>query len=297
MDNIMFKGILPALVTPLNDDSTIRVKSVEPLVKWQLSRGVDGFYVLGASGEGAVLAEAERMKMAEATADAMKGTGKKLILHVGDSNTRSAQRLAKHAREIGADAISSVYPNFFETYSVPEAMDYYRSLVDISGLPMICYCTAMLRDLDPVQFVGKLMTIDGVIGVKYTFPNYYNMQRIKLLNNGNINVINGPDETLICGLVMGADGGIGCNYNLIPEKFVALYNYFIHDDLKGACDAQEDINKLIRLILQYPLIPAIKCILDYMGFDVGYAAFPGTRLSQETQRELISALRPYLSID
>ena len=54
-NNILFRGIMPALVTPLNDDATIREKSVKPLMDWQMKRGVQGFYVLGATGEGAVL--------------------------------------------------------------------------------------------------------------------------------------------------------------------------------------------------------------------------------------------------
>ena len=115
--NILFRGIMPALITPLNDNATIRVQSVKPIMDWQMQQGVHGFYVLGATGEGAVLAEKERMRMAEAAADAVKGTGRKLILHIGAPEMASAERLAKHAREVGADAVSSVYPNFFCHYS------------------------------------------------------------------------------------------------------------------------------------------------------------------------------------
>lgn len=49
------------------------------------------------------------------------------------------------------------------------------------------------------------------------------MRRVIELNTGDINVINGPDEMLICGLTMGADAGIGSIYNIMPEKFVKLY--------------------------------------------------------------------------
>ena len=281
MDNVKFRGIYPALVTPLEDNGSVRQSAVAPLIRFMLDQGVDGFYVLGGTGEGAALAERERMRMAEATADAMRGTGKKLILHVGAADTQAAIRLARHAASVGADAISSVYPNFFCTYGTQEAADYYRALVDASGLPMLCYCTSMIHDQDPLGLVEKLMEIDGVIGVKYTFPNYFTLQKIKQLHDGNINVINGPDETLLCGLCMGADGGIGASYNLVPGKFVALYRHFMAKDLQGAILEQQKINRVIQAVQHFPLIPAVKYALELIGFPVGYAAYPGKRMTED----------------
>ena len=286
MDNkVLFKGIMPALFTPLNDDATVKTSVVAPMIKWQLDRGVDGFYVLGATGEGAVIAEKERTVMAETAADALRNTGKKLILHVGAADTREAIRLARHAGQLGADAISSVYPNFFRVYTMEEAMDYYRALIDASGLPMLCYCQPMLKS-GPVEFMEEIMKVEGVIGLKYTFPNYYDMYKIKLINNGNINVINGWDQSLICGLSMGADGGIGTTYNLIPHRFVRMYQAFLKNDWETARTIQCEINRVIDLTLKYGF-SAFKLGMEALGFDVGPAAFPAKRFSQEERTALI----------
>ena len=290
-NHILFRGIFPALVTPLDEAGAVRTGAVKPLIDWMLSQGVDGFYVLGGTGEGGVLPERERMRMAEAAADAVRGTGARLILHVGAADTQSAIRLARHAGTLGVDAISSVYPNFFCSYGLEEAADCYRALIQASGLPMLGYCSAMLRDQSPLTVVERLMRIDGMIGVKYTFPNYYQLQQIKRLCGGNINVINGPDESLLCGLCMGADGGIGANYNLVPGQFAALYRAFSENDLTAAMRMQEQINRLITVICRFGLIPAIKCVLAYMGFPVGDAAFPGHRFSAGEKHDLIEALR------
>ena len=286
MENkVLFKGIMPALFTPLNDDTTVKTSVVAPMIKWQLDRGVDGFYVLGATGEGAVIAEKERIVMAETAADALRNTGKKLILHVGAADTHEAIRLARLAGQLGADAISSVYPNFFRVYTMEEAMDYYRALIDASGLPMLCYCQPMLKS-GPVEFMEEIMKVEGVIGLKYTFPNYYDMYKIKLINNGNINVINGWDQSLICGLSMGADGGIGTTYNLIPHRFVRLYQAFLKNDWETARTIQCEINRVIDLTLKYGF-SAFKLGMEALGFDVGPAAFPAKRFSQEERTALI----------
>ncbi len=290
-ENILFRGILPALVTPLNDDSTIRTQSVKPLMKRHMEQGVHGFYVLGATGEGAVLAEKERMKMAEAAADAVKGTGKKLILHIGAPELASAERLARHAREVGADAVSSVYPNFFCHYSQEEALDYYRRLIDACGLPMLGYCQALMQSTDVVGFVERFMQLDGAIGVKYTFPNYYNLHQIKQLNGGNINVINGPDETLLAGLSMGADGGIGSTYNLMAGWYVKLYDAFCANDVSAASAMQQKINRVIEVCIRCGVVPSIKLCLNEMGYDVGQTAAPGRRYTPDQQKEIIAAFR------
>lgn len=290
-ERVLFKGIMPALITPLNDDATIRTQSVKPLMDDLMQQGVQGFYVLGATGEGAVLAEKERMIMAEAAADAVKGTGKKLILHVGAPEMTIAERLAKHAREVGADAISSVYPNFFCHYSVEEALDYYQRLIDASGLPMLGYCQTLMQGADVVSFVERFMQLDGAIGVKYTFPNYYNLYQIKQLCGGNINVINGPDETLLAGLSMGADGGIGSTYNLMAGWFVQLYNAFCQNDVQAASGLQQKINRVIGVCIRYGVVPSIKLCLNEMGFDVGHAAAPGRRYTTEQKNEIITAFR------
>ena len=290
-NNILFRGIMPALVTPLNDDSTIRVQAVKPLMDWQMQQGVHGFYVLGATGEGAVLSEKQRMLMAEAAADAVKGTDCKLILHVGVPEMASAERLARHAREVGADAVSSVYPNFFCQYSVEEALTYYQRLIDASGLPMLGYCQGMMQGADVVRFVERLMGLDGVIGVKYTFPNYYHLHQLKQLCGGNINIINGPDETLLAGLSMGADGGIGSTYNLMPGRYVRLYNSFCQNDAAAAAAMQAKIDRVIGVCIRYGVVPAIKLCLNEMGFQVGCAAAPAKRFDRAQREEILSAYR------
>lgn len=60
---------------------------------------------------------------------------------------------------------------------------------------------------DPTVLMEKVLELPGVIGMKFTRNDYYELFRISRIQGGNINLLNGPDETLLCGLVMGADGG------------------------------------------------------------------------------------------
>ena len=286
MKNKLFKGIMPAIVTPFNDDGTLKKETARKLFEYELNYGIKGFYVNGATGEGLYLPEKTRMEMIETAVDVCKGKGA-VINHVGAIDANSALRLAKHAGEVGCDAISSLVPNYVNNYSTEQVLDYYKRISDASGLPVLVYCTGLLKD-SPYEFMKKALGTGNVIGLKYTMPNYYNMQQITLLNGGDINVINGPDESLICGLTMGADGGIGSTYNLMGAWYVELYDAFCAGEFEKARQLQFRINKVITVLLRHDCIPAIKEALTIMGFDIGSIAYPGKRFTKEQRAAFVA---------
>ncbi len=96
MSNVKFSGIMPAVVTPVNADGTLREESLRKILRWHLDSGVDGFYIGGGTGEGPVLQLETRMKLAEVVTDEVAGKGK-VICHVGAIDLISAKKLARQA--------------------------------------------------------------------------------------------------------------------------------------------------------------------------------------------------------
>lgn len=286
MKNKLFSGIMPALITPFDDNGALMEEATRSIIAHELKMGINGFYINGATGEGLYLPEKTRMQLAETAVDMCKNRGA-IINHVGAVDPTSALRLAKHAGEIGCNAISSLVPNYVNSFTADQVLDYYKRISDASGLPVLVYCTGLLRE-SPLEFMQKAIKTGNIIGLKYTMPNYYNMQQIAQLNGGDINVINGPDETLICGLTMGADGGVGSTYNLMGDWFVELYDAFRAGDFQKAREMQFKINKVITVLLKHDCIAAIKECMNIMGFDASYVAYPGKRFSAE-QRAALTA--------
>ena len=286
--NKLFKGIMPAMITPVFEDGTLNRAAAEKIMAHEMKSGIQGFYVNGATGEGLFLSEKTRMEMIECAKETVGDKGV-LINHVGAVDAQAAIRLAKHAGEIKVNAISSLVPNYINKYTTEQILDYYKRISDASGLHVLVYCTNLVG-ADPFGFMQKAIKVDGVIGCKYTMFDYYSMHRIVELNKGDINVINGPDEMLILGLTMGADGGIGSTYNVMPEKYVALYKAFTGGEFEKARQMQFEINKVINVILKHECIPAIKEILTIKGLDAGNVVYPGKRFTDEERKALISDL-------
>lgn len=287
MDRVLFKGVMPALVTPFTPDRKLIPGAVKALMDFELSRGVRGFYINGSTGEGPVLSRSLRMAMTEAAVEAAAGRGV-VIDHVGAPDFSDAVALAKNARGSGVDAVSSLVPNFYYANTEDEIVDYYKRIAEAAEKPVLVYATPMITG-DVVALMERLLRIDGVIGCKFTRYNYYEMSLVKMLDQGNVNVINGPDEMLLAGLSMGADGGIGSTYNVMPDRFAALYDAFRAGDLEKARGIQYGINRVIRVLLKHGKGNAVKTVKEallLMGFDSGYAAAPAAPFDAERREAL-----------
>ena len=287
--NIKFTGVMSALVSCVDEDGKVYEQDMRRLMDWQLRAGLKGFYLCGGTGEGPVLQKETRMRIAEIAKDAV-GDRAKLIAHVGAIDLKTAAELAKHAGKIGLDAVSSVPPFFFH-YGEQEIADYYRALSDASGLPVLMYASPLSGIQITWDMVDRLMDIPGMIGLKWTSYDYFTMHRIRELRGGNINVINGPDECLLCGLTMGADGGIGATYNLMPKLFAKIYDSYRAGNLEAAQEAQFKANKLIEILLKFGVVTGIKDALRMIGYECGYQVYPQKRFSEEEQKAFRAALR------
>ena len=296
MKRIMFTGIMPALLSPVNEDGSIREKPLRRLVRDLSGTGITGFYLCGATGEGIAMAPERRMELAEIVKDEAPAE-MKLINHVGAGDLATVRRLARHSRAIGMDGISSV-PPFFFNYDERGIIDYYRAMSDESaGLPMLIYASPLSGPLLPVSTVEKMLDIPGFIGMKFTNPNYYLLSRYKKIGGGDINIINGPDETCLLGLLMGADGAIGSTYNVMPRLFVELYGHVKAGRIAEARALQMKADDLIELMLGSDVISCCKLMLDQRGYNVGETNAPMKRLTAGQKAAFLAALDQMGGVD
>ena len=97
-----FKGVMPALVTPLNEKEEVNTKVLSDLIEFFIDKGADGFYIGGATGEGIALKTEERMILAEASVKSINHR-KPAIIQVAAADFNDAILLAKHAERCGCN--------------------------------------------------------------------------------------------------------------------------------------------------------------------------------------------------
>jgi N-acetylneuraminate lyase len=276
-----FGGILPAVLTPFDADEKFMPGAFERLLDRVFRAGVHGIYVCGQTGEGLLQPVDQRKQVAE-VAVRCTPPGRKVILHIGAYRTADAIELAKHASRCGAHAISSLPP--IGSYSFAEIKAYYQAISAVSDLPLLVYYFPELcPSVTSADHIVELCSIPNVVGLKFTDFDLYKMASVK--RHGAV-IYNGRDEVLVAGLLMGADGGIGSFYNVVPGLFLKVYELAGADLWRQARAVQEQINELIRTVLRFPVFPAIRAILKWSGLDCGACLQPRRPLTETEEAEL-----------
>jgi N-acetylneuraminate lyase len=269
-----FFGVYAALITPFDEKGGVDEKRLKNLVKFLISKGIDGLYVCGGTGEGLLMDIDERKKVAEIVKDEAQNKIK-LIVHVGGAlNTKNSIELAKHSEKIKVDAISSIPPIYYK-FSFNEIFNYYYQLANSTNLPFfIYYIPATTGIFLTNKEILKFGEIKNIVGLKYTYTDFYLLQDLLLKMKGKWIAFSGPDELFLPALNMGVVGCIGSTQNVLPEIFVEIYKNFKEGNIKKAIELQKRITIAVSLLKKYGGITSWKIALKFRGIDAGYVREP-----------------------
>ena len=269
----------------MDEDGRFIPAAFERLCEFVYRSGVHGLYVCGQTGEGLQQTVDQRKTLTEAAVK-LSPAGKQVIVHVGAPRTADAVELARHAEKSGVAAISSLPPA--GAYGFDETLAYYQTVAASTGLPLLVYYfPKFAAHPSTLDHLRRLCDVPNVVGLKFTDSDFYRLSELKA--TGAV-IYNGYDEMLVAGLLMGADGGIGSFYNVVPDWFVGLYEAAKAGRWDEARRRQAAINEIITIGLRYPVNAAVKQMLVWLGLDCGVCAAPRRRLSSMETAELESAL-------
>ena len=242
MDTTKFEGIFPAFYACYDKEGNISPEAVRDLICYFIGKGVQGLYVGGSSGECIYQGKEERKVVLENVMAEAKGKIT-IIAHVACNNTADSQELAAHAESLGVDAIASIPPIYF--HLPPYAIAKYWN--DISAAApntdFIIYNIPQLAGVSlTVPLLKEMLKNPRCIGVKNSsMPT----QDIQMWRDEGAIVFNGPDEQLICGLAMGAVGGIGGTYAAMPELYIGMRKELLAGNLQKAQEMQNEACRII----------------------------------------------------
>lgn len=286
-----FKGIFTALLTPFDKKDKVNEKELEKLVKFNVEKGVTGFYVGGSTAEAFLLTTDERKQIMEIVKSvAPEHT---LIAHIGSIHEAQATELGKYAKKLDYDCISSVAP-FYYKFSFDEIKNYYFNLADSSELPMLVYHFPNFSGVNMgIEQFKSFLCDERFIGIKYTSNDFFMLEQCKTAFPDKL-VYNGFDEMFMAGLSMGADGGIGSTYNFMADKFVKIRNLFLENKIEEAQKIQREANKIITVLCKIGVMQAEKEVLNQLGFDFGVCRRPFGVPTDEEKELIKKEILPYL---
>ena len=247
-DLTKYMGVIPAFYACYEDNGDVSAERTANFAKYLLEKGVKGLYVCGSSGECIYQSKEERKIILESV---MKAVGGKMtiIAHVACNNTRDSMELAAHAESLGVDAIASIPPIYFR---LPEdsIAKYWNDISSAApNTDFIIYNIPQLAGVSlTLPLFDEMLKNPKVIGVKNSSMPIQDIQMFRRqakMANKEVIVFNGPDEQFVGGRLIGAEGGIGGTYAVMPELFVKLNEMINAGEVENAGKLQDAIDEVI----------------------------------------------------
>lgn len=263
-DITKYQGIIPAFYACYEDDGEISPERVETLTKHLIEKGVKGVYVGGSSGECIYQSVEERKIVLEHVMKAAEGK-LTVIAHVACNNTSDSKKLAAHAQALGVDAIAAIPPIYFylPEYAIAE---YWNDISSAApDTDFVIYNIPQLAGVAlTMPLFREMKKNPRVAAVKNSSMPVQDIQMFKMEGGKGFVVFNGPDEQLVSGLAMGADGGIGGTYGVMPELYLRIkeltdvgkieeareIQYAADEIIYGMCSCHGNMYAVIKEILR-----------------------------------------------
>lgn len=296
MKNCEIKGIIPPILTPMNDDAnqTVNHAELRNQVERLLAGGVHGLFPFGTNGEGYILSLKEKEEVLETVIDQVKG---RVPVYAGTGciSTADTIYMSKRAEEMGADVLSIITPSF-ALASQKELYDHYVAVAKSVNIPIVLYNIPMRtgNKLLPETVAKLAKDVDVIMGAKDSSGDRDNLKAYIDLTRDldkDFSVLAGNDGNILFCLQNGGQGGIAGRANIWPATVASIYDSFVAGDVAKAEAAQEAISKIQRVFKFGNPNTIIKKAVALMGNPVGDCRRPFNYLCDEGIQELKAVLK------
>ncbi len=294
MKNAEIKGIVPAILTPMNPDESINLDVFCQQIERMLSGGVHGLFPFGTNGECYILQHREKLELLEAAVGQVKG---RVPVYAGTGCISTAEtiELSRKAQALGADVLSIITPSF-AVASQKELYDHYKEVAKQVDIPIVLYnIPARTGNRLLPETVAKLAKdVDVIMGVKDSSGDWDNLLAyINLARelDKDFRVLSGNDSLILPALKAGGAGGIAGCANVYPHTLASIYDLFRAGRLEEAQAAQDSIANL-RAVFKYGNPnTVVKKAVGLLGHPVGECRRPFHYLCEEGLEALRQVLK------
>lgn len=284
MKNVEIKGIIPAILTPMNADESVNYTELRNQVNRQIKAGCHALFPFGTNGEGYILSFEEKKKILEVVVEETNG---RVPVYAGTGciSTKDTIAQSKMAQEIGADVLSIITPSFAAA-SQNELYDHYKAVAEAVDMPIVLYnIPARTGNAIAPATVGKLAQIENIVGAKDSSGNFVNILGYidagKKKENGKFATLSGNDQLIIWSLMAGGTGGISGCANVYPHTMAQIYDLFMEGKVEEARKMNESINSF-RACMKYGNPNTIvKTATALLGYNVGKCRSPFNQVPEE----------------
>ena len=287
-------GAITALATPMKVDGSLDFLSLERLIEFQISEGINALVAVGTTGESATVDVKEHLEIIDFFIKISKGRVP-IIAGTGANSTKEAIELTEEARVLGADAALLVSP-YYNKPTQEGLFQHFSEIADTVDLPQIIYNvpsrTASNIEVDTVE---RLCSNKNIIGIKDATGDLNIFEDLKRqcsfeINSGNFAIYSGDDETSFDLISRGGHGTISVTSNILPKLVSEMYEAAKNNSQPGD-EINKKLSKINKLLfLESNPIP-VKFALYLMGIIDKGIRLPLTWLDEKFHQDIQNELK------
>ncbi|MEJ6403102.1 4-hydroxy-tetrahydrodipicolinate synthase [Yoonia sp. 2307UL14-13] len=283
----MFKGSLPALVTPFTNGQ-VDVDTLKKLVNWHVAQGSHGLVPVGTTGESPTLSHEEHDLVVETVVQEAAGRIP-VIAGAGSNNTDETVRLVQAAKDAGADAALVVTP-YYNKPTQRGLIAHFTAAAEC-GLPIIIYNIPprSVIDMTPAT-MGELAKHEMIIGVKDATGDLSRVPKQRMTCGPDFVQLSGEDATA---LGYNAHGGVGCisvTANIAPKLLSEFQKSTLAGDYATALTQLDRLMPLHEAVFTEPGLVGAKYGMSLLGLCSEEVRSPLTGLTDETKEKVRAAM-------
>ncbi|MBV7396142.1 4-hydroxy-tetrahydrodipicolinate synthase [Mameliella sediminis] len=284
----MFKGSMPALVTPFKDGA-VDFDTLKKLVDWHIAEGSHGLVPVGTTGESPTLTHREHEEVIACVVEAVAGRIP-VIAGAGSNNTDEAIRFTEYAAKVGADGALVVTP-YYNKPTQAGMIAHFTAVHDCAEIPIVIYNIPgrSVVDMLPAT-MGELAKLPRIVGVKDATGDLARVCQQRLTCGTDFLQISGEDATAHG---FNAQGGVGCisvTANVAPRLCALLQEACLAGDYAKALEIQDKLMPLHIAIFTEPGLCGAKYAMSKLGLCSEEVRLPLVPLTEATKAKVDAAL-------
>ncbi|KAJ56958.1 dihydrodipicolinate synthase [Actibacterium mucosum KCTC 23349] len=284
----MFKGSIPALVTPFKDGA-VDFDTLKQLVEWQIAEGSHGLVPVGTTGESPTLSHEEHERVIEVVVETAAGRVP-VIAGAGSNNTAEGIRLIQHAERVGADAALVVTP-YYNKPTQDGLYAHFKAMHDSCNLPIIIYNIPGRSVVDMLpETMGALAKLPRVIGVKDATGDLSRVPQQRITCGDDFVQLSGEDATALGFNAHGGQGCISVTANVAPKLCAEFQTATLDGDYGRALTLLDRLMPLHMAIFAEPGLAGAKYAMSKLGKCENEMRLPILPVSAKVEAQIDDAM-------
>jgi 4-hydroxy-2-oxoglutarate aldolase len=289
--NKPLEGLYIALTTPFVG-AEIFPEKLKANVRRLNETAVDGYLVLGSTGECVSLTDDESLELVRAVLDAA-APGKKVFVGTARESTKATIDFTESLPVHGISAVLVRPPSYFKSKMTREALRaHYLAVAEASRYPVLVYNMPQNTgiSLEP-RLVIDLAAHPNIAGLKESGGSLAFLAEVVREVHAGFHYFLGSGHVVYPGLEMGACGAILAVANAVPEMCAELFRLFKSGAKEDARNLQLDLVPLNKALVEVHGIAGLKYAQDLREFYGGPTRLPLLPVDDKGRAEIAAVLK------